>query len=170
MPISYQVNAEKAIVYIKGIPEKVMSVGMSAIVKFIVGDEQHGLKHDVAYKYVSRKEAYGSTGATFENGKPVPDGYFSAKQFRYVMAKLHSGEMKIGRKNDPTHYGQSWEWKQVQNDYYVTGNLPFDRFPANQNKLVGWRHYLKVVEANMKGAIKAVQKAVSDFLKQKGAK
>lgn len=164
MNIRYTVkNADKVAAWIKTLPRGIKAAAMRAIAEYTVGDENHGLKHDVAYRYVSRKQAYGKVS-------DAPAGYFSWAQFRYVMAKLASGEIKIGRKHDPTKMGQSWKWEQLDSDWRRTkimGNLPFDRFPSRQNKLVGWRHWLDVVKSNMTGAMNKAQKAVEEWLKQK---
>jgi hypothetical protein len=164
MNIRYKVvNADKVAEWIKSLPRGIKAAAMREISTYIVGDANHGLKHDVAYKYVSRKRAYGKVS-------DAPAGYFSWKQFRYVMAKLASGEMKIGRKNDPTKYSQSWKWEQVNSQWdrtQIHGKIPFDRFPSRQNKLVGWRHYMQVIQSNMKGAMAAAQKKVDEFIRKK---
>ena len=96
MNVRYKVvGADKVVDFIKDVPKGAKAAAMREISTYIVGDKNHGLKHDPAYKYVSRKRAYGKVS-------DAPAGYFSWKQFRYVMAKLASGEMKIGRKHDPT--------------------------------------------------------------------
>ena len=163
MNIRYTVqNADKVSAWIKSLPRGIKAAAMRAISDYVVGNEQHGLRHDVAYKYVSRKQAYGKVS-------DAPAGYFSMKQFRYVMAKIKSGEMKIGRKNDPTKYSQSWRTEQKNSQWdrtVVKGQLPFGRFPSRQNLLVGWRDFRKVVESNMKGAMESAQKAVDEFLKK----
>ena len=167
MNIKYKVvNAKEVAEWVKSLPDGIKAAAMRTISDYIVGDKNHGLRHDVAYKYVSRKRAYGKVS-------DAPAGYFSWKQFRYVMAKLASGEMKIGRKHDPTHMGKSWKWEQLNSQWdrtKIMGKLPFDRFPSRQNRLVGWRHYLDVVKSNMKGAMKAAQRKVDEFIakQQKG--
>ena len=167
MDVRYRfVNADKVAEYIKSLPRGIKAAAMREISEYVVGNDQHGLRHDVKYKYVSRKRAYGKVS-------DAPAGYFSWKQFRYVMAALASGKIRIGRKNDPTKYSQSWRWEQKNSQWdrtQIQGRVPFDRFPSRHNSLVGWRHYLKVVESNMKGAMKAAQKKVDEFIakKQKG--
>ena len=158
MNVRYTVKGvEQVKKYITELPRGVKAAAMRAISEYIVGDERHGLRHDVSYKYVSRKQAY------------PPTGWQSDKQRRYVMAALKSGEIKIGRKNTPTDYSQSWRWEQENSQWdrtKITGKLPFDRFPSRHNMLAGWRHWSKVVETNMTGAIKSAQKAVDEFLKK----
>jgi hypothetical protein len=157
--VNYKVTGvEEVKKFITELPRGVKAAAMRAIVTYIVGDKNHGLKHDVAYRYVSRKRAY------------PPTGWQSDKQRRYVMWAIKTGHIKIGRKNTPTHYGQSWDWRQKDSKWDrtdITGRLPFDRFPSRHNRLAGWRHYMEVVNTNIKGAIAAGQRAVNDMLKGK---
>lgn len=45
---------------------------------------------DTPYMYISRANAYGSVSSD-----GAPDGYFSWKQFRYVMANIRNGNIQI---------------------------------------------------------------------------
>ena len=165
MNIRYSVqNADKVAEWVKSLPRGIKAAVMRAISEYVIGDSpdppgagRHGLRYDIKYKYISRKQAY------------PPSGWQSDKQRRYVMAALKSGEIKIGRKNTPTDYSQSWRWEQENSQWdrtKITGKLPFDRFPSRHNMLAGWRHWSKVVETNMTGAIRSAQKAVDEFLKK----
>ena len=169
--INYKVTGvEEVTAFISDLPRGTKAAAMRAIATYIVGRDsggapgagRHGLSHDVAYKYVSRKRAY------------PPTGWQSDKQRRYVMWAIKTGVIKIGRAHTPTtHYSDSWDWKQKDSHWdrtNITGMLPFDRFPSIHNRLGGWRHYMEVVNTNIKGAVQAGQKAVNDLLKQKGAK
>ena len=157
--INYKVTGvEEVKAMVSDLPRGTKAAAMRAIATYIVGNKQHGLKHDVQYKYVSRKRAY------------PPTGWQSDKQRRYVMWAIKTGRIKIGRQHTPTNYSDSWDWKQQ--DYHwdrtnITGKLPFDRFPSIHNRLGGWRHYMEVVNTNIKGAVAAGQRAVNDMLKGK---
>ena len=157
--INYKVTGvEQVKAYISDLPRGTKAAAMRAIATYIVGDKNHGLKHDVAYKYVSRKRAY------------PPTGWQSDKQRKYVMWAIKTGKIKIGRAHKPTHYSDSWDWKQQDSHWdrtHITGKLPFDRFPSIHNRLGGWRHYTEVVGTNIKGAVAAGQRAVNDMLKGK---
>ena len=157
--ISYKVTGvEQVKAYISDLPRGTKAAAMRAIATYSVGDKNHGLKHDIAYKYVSRKRAY------------PPTGWQSDKQRKYVMWAIKTGKIKIGRQHKPTHYSESWDWKQQDSHWdrtHITGKLPFDRFPSIHNRLGGWRHYMEVVGTNIKGAVAAGQRAVNDMLKGK---
>ena len=159
MNVNYKVKGIKEVTeYIADLPRGVKAAAMRAIATYIVGDKNHGLKHDVAYRYISRKQAY------------PPTGWQSDKQRRYVMWAIKKGRIKIGRKHTPTNYSQSWAWKQKDSKWDrtdITGRLPFDRFPSRHNRLAGWRHYAEVAQTNLKGAIREGQRAVNEWLKKR---
>ena len=130
------IGLEKVQDFMKSVPKGVKAAAMRAISEFIVGDEHHGLKHDVSYKYVSRKAAY------------PPTGFVSDKQRRFVMASLNDGSMKIGRPSGDTKMSKSWRWEQKGSQWdrtNIMGRIPFSGFPSRHNKMVGWRHYMDVV-------------------------
>ena len=161
------VGAEKVAQYIQSLPKGIKAAAMRAISEYIVGDESHGLRHDVAYKHVPRSKIPNTITIDYgpHKGKKVR-GYFSSKQYYYVIL----GNVTTGRKNDPTKMGQSWKWEQKDSQWSRTeikGTLPFDRFPARHNRLAGWRHHLEVIRTNIAGAMLAGQRAVDEWLKSK---
>lgn len=174
MMVSFKVRSvEKLQKYLRSVPRGALRVALYAVTEYVIGNEQHGLKHSEPYKYVSRAEAYGSTGATFENGNPVPAGYFSAAQFRYVMASLASGKMKIGN-NRTGASADSWQYSETgekgygvtitnpePSAYWTRDNVGQARQPAK----VGWRKVSKVIADNMVGAIRHANAEVGKWLK-----
>jgi hypothetical protein len=163
MNIRYRViGVEKVKEFVMSLPRGIKAEAMRAISEYIVGDERHGLKHDINYKYVPRR----AIGKVSE----APAGYYSWRQFGYVHWALSHGVMKIGRANSPTLMSQSWKWEQKNSQWdrtEIKGALPFDRFPARHNRLAGWRHYTEVISTNITGAIQAGQRAVNEWLKSK---
>jgi len=156
------VGAEKVTEYIKSIPRGMKAPVMRTIATYIIGDSNHELKHAPAYRHVTRKAAYGKVS-------DAPAGYFSWAQFRFVMAGLKNGTIKIGRQHTPTNYNESFEikndshWDRVE----ITGRMPFDRFPARINRMINWRHYTEVISTNIKNALRAGQAALNAWLKTK---
>ena len=146
--INYKVTGvEEVKAMVSDLPRGTKAAAMRAIATYIVGDERHGLKHYPKYKYVTRKQAGYKT---------------SAKQRRYLFAvgiwkKSALGKgVAVKKYNRTGGYKDSWDWKQQ--DYHwdrtnITGKLPFDRFPARMNKMGGWRHYMEVVNTNIKGCL-----------------
>ena len=170
-------NVERVKKYLENVPKGTVRVALIAISEWLIGDSQSGLRHPEPYKFVSRKSAYGKTGATFENGKPVPAGYFSAKQFRYVMWKISTGDIKPGQNNrtgesenawhfTPQEKGKTYVYK-LQNDTPGGFWTRDDKRQARQLGKVGWWKVSEVVKKNMTGALKAARQAVNNFLKSK---
>lgn len=178
MNISFKIrNVEKVEKFLNSLPYGVKRVALEALSMWLVGDSQSGLRHPEPYKYVSRKSAYGYTGAKFESGKPVPAGYFSAEQYRYVMARIASGDIKPGQNNRtgkstdawtyaPTSKGKDYRYRLINNTpgaYYTRD----DKGQARQPAKVGWWNVSKVVQKNLSDAIKAAKVAVNQFLAEK---
>lgn len=145
--------------FIKEIPQGVRVTFMRAFTTYIIGDKNHGLKHEPAYKYVSRKSAYGQT-------------FVSEKQRRWFWA--NGGPDMIG--NNRTHeISNAWEmkvrdssWTHVSVENGADGvGWVMGLGQARQPAKVGWRDILKVIQDNMTGAMNAAQDAVNDWLKGK---
>lgn len=174
MNISFKVRGvEKVQSYLESLPYGVMKIALTAITQYIIGDNTHGLKHPDPYKYTSRAKAYGFTGATFENGNPVPDGYFSAKQFRYVAAITKGftmrGSNRTGKSTDAWQYVEITPYRYAINNpepgsYWTRDDYGQAQQPAN----VGWRKVATVIESNIKGAMRHANAEINKYLKSKG--
>lgn len=171
MNVSFRVrNAEKIQKYLQTVKRGLLRVALNAVTEYIIGDERHGLRHDDPYKYVSRKSAYGDVS---KDGAPA--GYFSWAQFRFVMAKIASGEIVPGqRKNSPTQSSQAWSYRTTDNGYIsiIENDAPStywirsDEGQARQPARVGWRKVAQVVADNTAGAIRHARAAVAEFLRK----
>lgn len=146
--------------WLQGIQRGFKSKAMNAFTEYIIGNESHGLKHEPAYKYVSRKKAYGVT-------------FFSDKQRKWFFAALNDGRIKPGVNNRTGLQSNSWAVKgenttrqtiynTAPGSRYTMGN----RTQANQPRLVGWRKISDVVSSNMKGAIRYAQQKVNKWIKE----
>lgn len=180
MNISFKIrNLDKVKKYLASLPRGVTFVALKAISEWLVGDSQSGLRHPEPYKFVTRKSAYGFTGAKFENGKPVPAGYFSKEQFRYVAWKtkgftqnMGSASNRTGKSTEawtftPQEKGKNYSFRLV-NDTAGGYWTRSDRYQARQLGKVGWWKVAKVVAKNLPSAIKAARVAVKAYLDKKG--
>jgi hypothetical protein len=176
MQINFRIRGVEAVQsFLRAIPRGAVRVALQAFSEYVVGNEQHGLRHAEPYKYASRARAYGYTGAKFENGNPVPAGYFSAKQFRYVMAKIASGEMTPGTENRTGKSTAAWQAVPRNDGYrYTLSNgergayyTRDDKGQARQPANVGWRKVSQVVTDNYLGGIRSAVAAVKKFLASK---
>lgn len=153
--------------YLKTVPRGTVRVALKAIAEWLIGNGVRGLKQYPVYRYVSRARAYGKVS-------DAPAGYFSWRQFRYVMASITDGGMMPGypRRTGETQrgyvaketrggYGMSIENKTT-GAYYTR----HDTGQARLNAKAGWRKVSDVVSTNIDGAIRHAQAAVRAFLKK----
>jgi hypothetical protein len=153
---------EKLQAFFKSIPVELRKIAVEEGSKYLVGDETHGLKHIVSYKYVSRASAYGET-------------FKSDKQRRYVMAKIKSGEITPGRENRTGSISAGWGYRKTGGGYssvlYNKANgaefVYGDDLQAKQLGMVGHRKMSEVIKTNMEGAMLAVRQAVSRWINAK---
>jgi hypothetical protein len=131
-----------------------------AAAKYIIGDMERGAKHYPPYKYVSRKRAYGRT-------------FVSERQRRYVMAMIHAGRIDPGYPHRTGIIQRGWYIKNsgakatIANDARGVDFVHGDKKQARLNKLAGWRTVSEIAKANIKGAIKAAEQALKEYLKEK---
>lgn len=160
--ISFSVRGiEQLKKFFKNIPPVARKAAVKAATKYLIGGPAHGLKHYVAYRYVSRKTAYGQT-------------FQSDKQRRYVMAKIRSGEIRPGQPNRTGDLADGWTsspqgggfgtkvYNQVPYAKYVMG----DGTQARQPNKVGWRMVAEVIKTNIDGMMRAANQAVERELKK----
>jgi hypothetical protein len=90
------------------------------------------------------------------------------------MAKIRSGEMKVGTNQRTGNTSAAWEMQEKNNGYayslvnntagaYYTRD---DSGQARQPALVGWRKVSKVVADNMRGAIRHALAEVKKWIKE----
>lgn len=158
MPISFKTTVsgtKEWIAFLVGIPSGATKVVLQAFAKYVLGDSKHGLKHPAAYRYVSRKSAYGKT-------------WFSAAQRRWFFANgAKIGNFRTGR------LIKGWQmWMAGPNMVKLTNSVPYANWvigegQARQPKKVGWRTAWEVLMSNYKGGIRAAQAALNVWLGSK---
>ena len=157
--------------YIDALPRAIRGFVTQEIASTLVEDY---LRPYPPYRYASRKSAYGSTGAKFKNGNPVPPGYFSAKQFFYVMSRIRSGDIHPGRPGRTGKLADAWkvtgdgvkakisvDMKKAPYAGYVVGDIQ-----AAQPYHAGWVKANYTIDYGMKAATEKAQKAVDRWLKE----
>lgn len=154
---------DEFIAYVRKLPRGVKIAAMRAGTEYLIGNEQHGLRHEPPYNYVSRTRAYGQP-------------FSSEKQQRWFFWALSEGLINPGQDNRTHDIANSWVIKEtdsswtrvrIENDaegaQWVIGTKQ-----AAQPAMVGWRVWTQTVADNMAGMIRAAQAAVSAWLKTKG--
>lgn len=176
MNVKVKLSGDKQITaFIKSLVPRGMKIAaMRAIGVWYAGREGEGLRKEPPTKFASRANAYGNTGATFENGAPVPPGYFSAKQFRYVAAITKGFTQRYTRTHELSN---AWQYSETNSQWdrvNFTNSAPgaqwvyTDGAQARQLNNVGWRGALEIVSASYKGAIKYAQAKVNELIRRKG--
>lgn len=164
-------NLDKVKAYLAEVPRGVKKAAVLAIAEYMVGDDTHGFKKDQPYKYVSRASAYGNVA---KDGAPA--GYFSWKQFRFVMAAISKGDIVPGtRKYSPTQASESYAYTLTNGGYgaQITGNAEGAYWTRDNNAQprqlarVGWRKAADVISTNIAGAIRHATAAVSAALRER---
>ena len=142
--------------FIVSLPTGTKRAAHKAYAEYIVGNDQHGLRHEPAYKEVSRTRAY---------GRP----FQTAKQRNWFFWALNTGQIHPGQ-NNRTHAMQNG-WKltdngNIRNDTPGIKWVMGDGTQANQPNLVGWRVAGDIARTNHKGAIRAAQKSANEWIKK----
>jgi hypothetical protein len=157
MPISLRVsvrNIPEWKAFLASIPYGVKGIAMRAFAVYVLGDSRHGLKHPAAYRYVSRKSAYGRT-------------FVSAAQRRWFFANgAKVGNFRTGK------LMAAWSIGGNSTRLYLLNSAPYAGFvigdgQARQPQKVGWRKAMDVVLSNWNGGIAAAQRAVDAWLSRK---
>ncbi len=167
------------------LPKELTQLVIRSIGKYLLGDidvdahtggNRGRLRDYASYKFVKRAKAYGSTGAKFENGTPVPDGYFSAKQFRYVAWMTEGFTKNMGSAENRTgKTASSWKFTEgtsravISNDSTGGYYTMHDNGQARQPAMVGWNKASRTVMNNMAGATMYTIKTVDEFLRSQAA-
>lgn len=147
--------------FLSSLSRNLRKVGIDALIEYIIGNGQHGLKQYPPYKYVTRKRAYGQT-------------FKSDKQRRYVMAKIRSGEIDPGYPHRTGRSQRGWQMVETGGKYQIVNPevgayySNDDAGQARLNALVGWRKISSIIQSNMAGAIRHAYAAINAFITQKG--
>jgi hypothetical protein len=129
------------------------------IAEYIIGDENHGLKHYVPYKVVSRMAAYGQTFQTDKQRR----WFFWAKANGVInpWTNQRTGAMAAAWTSAPAA-ANAWKISNpTEAAKWVMGNAT----QANQPNLVGWRRVSEIVSTNMAGAIRHASSKLAAYLK-----
>ena len=162
MQIKYVVRNNEAIQKFirRVVPYGAVKVALEAIAEYLLGDESHGLRHAPAYKYVTRKKAYGQTFSSDKQRRR-----FWANGGPAMIGNHRTGATQEGWKAKPTNNGYGFTLTNSAPGAYWTMS---DRGQANQPRLAGWRKASEVVASNLAGAMRAGRAAVAALIRNKG--
>lgn len=157
MPVEFSVTGIPELqAYLERLSVQLRETVEGAMAEYFVGDESHGLKHEVAYRYVSRTEAYGQP-------------FVSDRQRRYVMARIHDGTITPGVENRTHQMAAAWDWEQSGGQTFIRNEAQGVEFvegdqQARQPDLVGWRKYAEIIQTNIDGALRAATQAINRLI------
>lgn len=146
---------------ISSLPRDLRGPAVETASVYLIGNSTRGLKHYVAYNYVTRRAAYGQT-------------FFSDRQRRKVMAMIRNGEILPGFPRRTGNTQRSWDIihngvnSRIVNTtagaFYTVG----DPGQSRHEEKVGWRRVGLIVASNEKGMMQAVDQMVAREIKARG--
>lgn len=150
---------------------EVAMIAKEAVAKYLVGNESHGLKHEPQYKHITREKGFPDAGYIAKDGHLVK-GWHSPEQHRYVMAKIREGAITPGTENRSHNLSNGWKAEPMQKYWKISNDVPYGKYvqgdwQTHMHSLIGWRKYMKVINDNMKGAIRAAQAAVNKYFRER---
>lgn len=158
MDVNFKVSGlRQMITGLEQIKLRYQNEATQAAAVYLIGNDSRGLKHEPAYKYVSRKSAYGQT-------------FVSAKQRRYVMAMIRSGKITPGTENRTHAIRDGWQLRysglgvRIVNSAKGVGWV-MGKSQARQPAKVGWRSYEKIAADNTAGMSRASSQAVQALIR-----
>lgn len=155
--ISYKIRGlEDVQAFLKALPRGTMKVAIAAMAEYMLGDDNHGLRH-----YPPRRT----------HGKGNPYRWQSEKQRRAFFATKGFGRGVPSRRTGDLSRG----WQASVDPYRKTlfNRLPYAKFvmgDAQQtgHTVDGWRKLGKVIMDNMKGGMLRARQAVARWIKTNG--
>ena len=147
--------------FLKELPRGSMRSALQAFGTYLLGDDNHGLRHMVPYSFVSRKSAYGVS-------------FSSDKQRAWFFAALKRGEINPGSGNR-TDTTRGWTMVTQNSGYSISLRTSTkaawytmgDSSQARQPARVGHRKVSEVIRTNMAGAYRAAIQAVNAWIKSR---
>lgn len=152
---------DKVEAFLKSLPRGTLGEAAQAMADYLIGDDRHGLKHYPAYKYVSRRTAY---------GKP----FFTERQRRWFFWALGSGNLKLPYtrtmtlKNGWQKTGNKWN-PVIRNTVPYAHHVMSDDKQSRMSKKIGWRTISNNISDNIKGAMQKANQAVQAWINKKSA-
>jgi hypothetical protein len=149
-------NWEQFNAYMLALPRSIVRVALPAIVRYIIGNDAHGLAHPDKYQYITRASAYGQT---FQSDKQRR--WFFANHMQDKIGNHRTGESENAYQyveKDDFHFAITNPTKGA----YFTRS---DDGQAMQPAMVGWRKASLVILDNMIGAIRAANQEIDRWIR-----
>lgn len=143
--------------WLKSLPNEIRTLATRAVAEYIVGDETHGLKHYPPYKHVP----YSQIG-----------GFVSAKQRRYVMARIRDGSITPGVSASNGYLRDAWKYTAQGSMYQISNDVTYAKYlvGGQQSRRAiaqNWRTMWQTAKDNLQGAFRHAQAAINAWLARK---
>lgn len=124
---------------------------------------------DTPYQYISRASAYGTVS---NENPPAPDGYFSWKQFRFVMASIRRGTIGIpyrrtGNVSNAWHVEGKLSKAKAVNDNTAAPFVFGDSTQSRHENAVGWQKVGVRLDQNSNRIFDAAYDALAAYIRRK---
>jgi hypothetical protein len=153
--------------FFAALPAALRKIVVPTVSTYLIGDDSHGLKHLVKYRYVSRSMAYSPA-------------YKNDRQHAKVMALLRErgwdGKGPIPPYQRTGELVAGWHYTlqgggygaKIENSAPGAAYVFGDDTQANQLRLVGHRTISSVISTNINGAIQAANQAIQRWINSHG--
>jgi hypothetical protein len=145
---------------LKNLPIEVQNAASDDVADYMLNVE----RLNPPYQYISRAQAY-------PNAQAGP-GWFSAKQRKYVMAKIRSGEIAPGSPHRTQTFSRGWRKEDKGVNAFLVNEVPYGihlKDPrANHMKLIGWKTIAEDIEKNMNQIMRKAEAAVQKAIRKLG--
>lgn len=156
-------GVEKIYLALAELPSELTDAGADAILDYWRGALRNPANYP-PYRYISRAQAYPSA--------PYKPGYFSARQFRFVMALVRNHSP--GPQNRTGELAKSWDKIGRGESGFLVNSAPYASFvigdgtQAAQPALVGWLTGSQAINSPrlVAGAERALKKAADEAVRK----
>lgn len=151
-------NTEKVKEYLASLPRGIKHAVIVAMSEYIIGDDNHGLKH-----YPARVEHNANNPYIWQSEKQRR-AFFATKGFGRGIPTKRTDELKNGW--TVTTQDSNWTMVKIENKSGYAGFVQGE-YQQKGHAADKWRKIEQVVSDNLKGAFQKAMQAVNSFLKSK---
>ena len=128
-----------------------------------------------SYKYVTRAHAYPNAIVTLPGSGRQKAGYFSLRQYYFVMAAIASGRMNPGTPNRSQAYSRAWRKVGTGRGQYLINTQSYGRHlqsdeQARMMQMIGWDKISDILKDRLSKIEKIIDAAVNKIMRRRGAK
>lgn len=153
---------ERVLAMLNRLSSGAVDIAVNAFARFMIPF----LKNYPAPKHVSRAQAYPNS-ITIDYGPhrgKVVQGYFSSRQYYYVMLNIKSPYSRTNQTKEGWSVSSQGGGVAYIRNSHAPSKYSMGSDQANLNKLVGWQRAIDIIRANRAGGYRAALKAILAWL------